>query len=79
MLFLSTHAGRATFGICAAAWLIAWPPPSSWVLATFLLLWSLEHFREAFRPVESLTVSVRLPSRDITPYRKEEPCRSLDR
>lgn len=64
MRFFVTHSGQATLGVTAAAWLIAWPPPCSWVLAAFILLWSVGHLRAAFFaptdiPVRVINVPVR--------------------
>lgn len=70
MRFFVTHSGRATLGVSAAVWLIAWPPPDSWVLAAFILLWSVGHLRAAFSTLgetHSYTEIIDVPAR-IEPH-----------
>src|SRR4051812_31939127 len=58
--FFNSHAGKATAGVVIADLLIAWPDLLSWLVAGYVIYWSVGHLRQSFRSLDAeQAVSVR--------------------
>jgi hypothetical protein len=65
--FLSTHAGKATAGVCLSALIFAWPPVASWLVGSLTLAFAVGHLCQSFRTLGAAEdPAARLPA---TPHR----------